>query len=64
MTSKERVQMAINHEEPDKVPLDSWLAPEVADELTRILSIDTSGDQFALGKCLGNDFFYRAVGFC
>jgi uroporphyrinogen decarboxylase len=64
MTSKERVQMAINHEEPDKVPLDSWMAPEVADELVKILNVDTSKDAFALGKRLGNDFFYRAVGFC
>jgi uroporphyrinogen decarboxylase len=64
MTSKERVQMAINHEEPDKVPLDSWMAPEVADELVRILNVDTTRDPFALGKRLGNDFFYRAVGFC
>lgn len=64
MNSKERVQTAINHEEPDKVPLDSWLAPEVADELVRILNIDTANDPFALGKQLGNDFFYRAVGFC
>ena len=64
MTSKERVLMAINHEEPDKVPLDAWLAPEVADELVKILNVDTSKDPFALGKRLGNDFFYRAVGFC
>jgi uroporphyrinogen decarboxylase len=64
MTSKERVLLAINHEEPDKVPLDSWMAPEVADELVSILDVDTSSDPFALGKRLGNDFFYRAVGFC
>jgi len=64
MTSKERVLMAINHEEPDKVPLDSWLAPEVADELVKILNVDISKDPFALGKRLGNDFFNRAVGFC
>src|SRR3972149_11251759 len=64
MTSKERVLMAINHEEPDKVPLDSWMAPEVADRLIEILNVDTSKDPFALGKRLGNDFFYRAVGFC
>ena len=64
MTSKERVLMAINHEEPDKVPLDSWLAPEVADVLIRLLGVDTSKDPFALAKRLGNDFLYRAVGFC
>ena len=64
MTSKERVLAAINHEEPDKVPLDSWLAPEVADELITLLGVDTSNDPFALAKRLGNDILYRAVGFC
>jgi uroporphyrinogen decarboxylase len=64
MTSKERVLMAINHEEPDKVPLDSWLAPEVADVLIQLLGVDTGRDPFALAKRLGNDFLYRAVGFC
>jgi uroporphyrinogen decarboxylase len=64
MTSKERVQMAINHEEPDKVPLDSWIAPEVADRLVEILHVDTVEDPFALRKKLGNDLLYRIVGFC
>ena len=64
MTSKERVQAAINHEEPDKVPLDSWIAPEVAEKLIKLLDVDTSNDSFALAKRLGNDFLYRAVGFC
>jgi hypothetical protein len=47
MTSKERVLMAINHEEPDKVPLDSWLAPEVAEVLIRLLGVDMSKDPFS-----------------
>jgi uroporphyrinogen decarboxylase len=64
MTSKERVQMAINHEEPDKVPLDSWIAPEVADRLVEILNVDNVEDPFALRKKLGNDLLYRIVGFC
>ncbi len=64
MTHKERVIMAINHEEPDMVPIDSWLAPEVAEELIKLLNVDTTGDSFALAKRLGNDFLYRAVGFC
>ena len=38
MTSKDRVRMAINHEEPDKVPLDSWIAPEVSDQLSGLQS--------------------------
>ena len=64
MTPKDRVHMAVNHEEPDKVPLDSWIAPEVADQLVTMLGIDTSADPFALAKRLGNDFLYRMVGFC
>jgi len=64
MTSKERVLMAINHQEPDKVPLDAWLAPEVADKLIKLLNVDTARDPFALAKRLGHDFLYRAVGFC
>jgi len=64
MTSKDRVLMAINHEEPDKVPLDSWIAPEVSDELIKLLDVDTRADPFALAKRLGNDILYRMVGFC
>jgi hypothetical protein len=64
MTSKERIQAAINHREGDKVPMDSWLAPEVAEQLIKILEIDTETDPFALPKRLGNDVLYRAVGFC
>ena len=44
MTSKERIQAAINHREGDKVPIDSWLAPEVAEQLIKILEIDTETD--------------------
>ncbi len=64
MTSKERILAAINHEEGDKVPIDSWLAPEVAEQLINILEVDTSSDSFALPKRLGNDVLYRAIGFC
>ena len=59
MTSKDRVLMAINHEEPDKVPLDSWIAPEVAHVLIELLDVDTGADPFALAKRLGNDILYR-----
>jgi uroporphyrinogen decarboxylase len=64
MTSKERVLAAINRQEPDKVPLDGWMAPEVANQLIKMLNVDTARDPFALAKRLGNDFLYRAVGFC
>lgn len=64
MTSKERIIAAINHQEADKVPIDSWMAPEVAEELVKILEVNTEDDSFALAKRLGNDVLYRAVGFC
>jgi uroporphyrinogen decarboxylase len=64
MNSKERILSTINHEEPDKVPIDSWLAPEVAEVLIRGLSLDINKDPFALQKALGNDLLYYMVGFC
>jgi len=64
MNSRERILTAINHEEPDKVPIDSWLAPEVAEVLIESLSLDVSEDPFALQKALGNDLLYYMVGFC
>jgi uroporphyrinogen decarboxylase len=64
MTSKERVLTALNHEEPDKVPLDSWLAPEVSEKLRQSLNVDVSKDRFALNKILGHDVLYGNIGFC
>ena len=61
---KERLDRACDLKEPDKVPLDSWLAPEVADQLVEILNVDTTKDPFALRKKLGNDLLYRIIGFC
>ncbi|MEW5817769.1 MAG: hypothetical protein AB1798_20535 [Spirochaetota bacterium] len=49
------------YEKPDIVPLESWLAPEVAEKLIKILDVDTSKGDFALAKRLGHDFLYRAV---
>ena len=37
MNSKERILAVINHEEPDKVPIDSWLAPEVSEALIKLI---------------------------
>jgi len=64
MNSKERILTAINHEEPDRVPIDSWLAPEVAEVLIAAMNLDLSEDPFALSKALGNDLLYTMVGFC
>ena len=62
MTPKERVLMAIDHAEPDRVPLDCWLAPEIVGDLAQVLSVDLSKDRFAIGKALGHDILYGAVG--
>lgn len=39
MTSKERVLTALNHEEPDRVPMDYWAWKEVNDKLQKRLSL-------------------------
>lgn len=64
MNSKERVLATINHEEPDKVPIDSWMAPEIADEMVKLLNVDLNKDEFALAKALGHDMLYRTLGIC
>ena len=64
MNSKERILTTINHQEPDMVPIDSWLAPEVAEVLIKGLSLDMENDDFALKKALGNDLLYLVLGFC
>ena len=47
MNSKERVMCTIVHEEPDKVPFEAWLAPEIADSLKNILNINKWIEEFA-----------------
>ena len=42
MTSKERVLLAVNHREPDRVPFDYWGTPEVRDELSKYLKVRNS----------------------
>ena len=64
MNSKERILTTINHQEPDKVPIDSWMAPEVAEVIIKGLNLDMESDPFALAKALGNDLLYLALGFC
>ena len=64
MNSKERVLTAINHEEPDKVPIDSWISPEVAKAIINGLGLDEQSDPFILDKTLGNDLLYHNLGFC
>lgn len=57
MTSKERVLMAINHEEPDRVPVCATYVPEIADKLAA--KYQPEGD---LGVALGNDMVKIASG--
>jgi uroporphyrinogen decarboxylase len=64
MTSKERVLLALEHREADKVPLDSWMAREVAEKMTESFNVDSTEDPFALQKFLGHDLLYRNIGFC
>lgn len=64
MNSKERILTTLEHKEPDRVPIDSWLAPEVAEVLIEAMDLDLSEDPFALTKALGNDLLYSTVGFC
>ena len=64
MTPKERVLTTINHEEPDKIPYDSWMAPEVGDVMVRLLGVDLSEDRFAMAKALGHDMLYASLGIC
>jgi uroporphyrinogen decarboxylase len=40
MTHRERFLMAINHEEPDRVPIDIWFTPEAEKQLLRHLGQD------------------------
>ena len=64
MTPKERVLTTINHEEPDRIPYDSWMAPEVANVMITTLGVDLNSDRFALAKALGHDMLYASLGIC
>jgi uroporphyrinogen decarboxylase len=64
MNSRERVLTAINHEEPDRVPVDAWLAPEISEVIIKLLNIDISRDRFAMAKALGHDMLYTNIGMC
>jgi uroporphyrinogen decarboxylase len=64
MTPKERVLTTLNHSEPDKIPYDSWMVPEVADQIIKLLNVDLNKDRFALAKTLGHDMLYSSLGIC
>ncbi|MCL5985573.1 MAG: hypothetical protein M1371_03305 [Actinobacteria bacterium] len=61
MNSKERVLMALNHEEPDRVPKDCWFTPEIEEELKVILGISSS-EPYQLQVELGHDWLTIELG--
>ena len=52
MNSKERVQTALHHQEPDRVPLDFWWSREIMHRLLRTCGLQ---DQETLQDYLGSD---------
>jgi uroporphyrinogen decarboxylase len=45
MTHKERLLTAINHEEPDRVPICAWYTPEAEKKLLRHLSVESEATE-------------------
>ncbi len=70
MTHKERLLAAINHEEPDRVPICAWYTPEAERMLLRHLGVDS--DQTETYKAAGgplpilmkHDFLISWIGPC
>jgi uroporphyrinogen decarboxylase len=59
MTPRDRVRIALAHEEPDRVPTDLWMTPEVEAELIRRTG---AGDPFAMRVEAGHDLLMSSVG--
>jgi uroporphyrinogen decarboxylase len=59
MTSKERMQTALAHEEPDRVPLDVWITPEIRDCL---MAETGAKDAWEMKVALGHDCLMAFVG--
>lgn len=70
MTHKERFLMAINHEEPDRVPIDVWYTPEAERNLLEYLGEGTdklslyAADGGYLPHLMGHDFLITWHGPC
>ena len=54
-----RILTTLDHKEPDKVPIDSWLVPEIYSKLLELFDIDLSNDPVALEVSLGDDLLYK-----
>ena len=45
MTHKQRLLTAINHEEPDRVPISAWYTPEAEKTVLRHLGVDSDATE-------------------
>lgn len=70
MKHRERVEMALNHEEPDRCPLQVSFTPEFASRLKRELGLTDrdlhnphgGGNTYVLERILGEDLLLASVG--
>ncbi len=46
MDSRERVMLALNHEEPDRVPLDTWMTPDAKESLRLHFGLSPETDPY------------------
>ena len=54
MTHKERLLTAINHEEPDRVPICAWYTPEAEQKLLRHLGVESDANRNLQGSRAGH----------
>ena len=70
MKPRERVQMALNHDEPDRCPMQISFTPEFADRLRTDMEIQGQkvhnphggGNTYELERALGQDMLLTSVG--
>lgn len=69
MKHRERVSLALNHQEPDRCPLQLSFTPEFADRLSRSLGLDSGthnphggGNTYILERLTGCDMLLTSVG--
>lgn len=60
MNSRERILTTLDNKEPDKVPIDSWLVPEISSKLVSMFNVDLDEDPVALKVLLGDDLLYTS----
>lgn len=71
MKHRERVAIALNHEEPDRCPMHISYAPEFAARLKKAMGVEDEGSRepdrdtetFVLQRALDQDIIYTSVGF-